>query len=149
MPDAPPQPNPIAALNTLLDFELASVFHFFGDNLPFFDPASAPLRQPVLAMIAASRRRERELSDMIDRLGGDAIARGLQSEEQNIAYLSIRYLLPRLLQAKRIAIARWHAALEQLGLESPAAALLQRQLAELETELAALSGSATLPLAPH
>jgi hypothetical protein len=96
-------------------------------------------------MVVASHRRTRELSNTIDDLGGTPIPRGLQLEDQYLAYLSLKFLLPRLINAKELAIARWEAARNLVGTRSPEAAeLLDRHLAEYRADIAILRKAADL-----
>jgi hypothetical protein len=126
----------IATLNELLDVELASAFQFLGDGGIYFDHASATLRRPIAEMIASSHRRVDQLLELIDSLGGAAIARGLQMEEQNLAYLSVQFLLPGLIGAKEVAVGRWEAAIEGIGTAVPKVkAVLEGQLAEHRKQL--------------
>jgi hypothetical protein len=126
----------VAILNDLLDVELNSVFQFLGDSDPYFSRSNAAIHRPLAEMIAASHRRAKELGNLIDDLGGTPIPRGLQSEEQNVAYLSVEFLLPRLIGAKELAIRRWESAQDLLGNRSPRAArLLDVHLAEHRSHL--------------
>jgi hypothetical protein len=137
------QPAPVHLLNDLLDVELSSVFQFLRDGGMYLDRTTAAIHRPLAEMIAASHRRVNELAKMIDELGGTPIERGMQIEEQNLSYLSLRYLLPRLVGAKELAVARWEAALNRLGDRfPPATQLLEAQLAEHRAHLAILSKAA-------
>jgi hypothetical protein len=109
--------------------ELSSAFRILGDSGTYLDRSTASIRRPLAEMIAASHRRVNELAKLIDDLGGIPIARGLQIEEQNLAYLSLKFLLPRLVGAKELAIERWKRARDLLGGRAPkAAVVLDRQL---------------------
>jgi hypothetical protein len=143
MKDSAVQPEVIDILNDLLDLEINSVFQFLGDSAPYLNHNNASFRRPLAEMIAASHRRAGELSDMIDDLGGTPIPRGLQTEDQYLAYLSLKFLLPRLIGAKELAIARWERARSLLGTQSPrAAALVDKHLAEHRADLAILQRAA-------
>jgi hypothetical protein len=90
-------------------------------------------------MIAASHRRTAELSKLIDDLGGAPVSRGSRSEELYEAYLSLKYLLPRMIKEKALAIARYETSQRLLGDRSAdASAMVERHLAELRAELATL-----------
>lgn len=139
------QPDVIEVLNDLLDLELNSVFQFLGESAPYLNHGNAALRRPLAQMVVASHRRTRELSNTIDDLGGTPIPRGLQLEDQYLAYLSLKFLLPRLINAKELAIARWEAARNLVGTRSPEAAeLLDRHLAEYRADIAILRKAADL-----
>lgn len=144
MQDAADQSAVLNILNDLLDVEVNSVFQFLGDSGTYLDRSTAPIRRPLAEMIAASHRRVDELVQCIDALGGTPIARGLQIEEQNLAYLSLKFLLPRLVGAKELAIARWESVYQLLRDRAPAAAsLIEKQLAEHRSHLSILMQAAT------
>jgi hypothetical protein len=124
MKDPANQSAVIDILNDLLDVELNSVFQLLGDSDIYMDRSNAAFRRPLAQMLAASPRRASELSKLIDDLGGIPIPRGLQAAEQNVAYLSLKFLLPRLVAAKELAIARWETAIKTFGDRSREATLL-------------------------
>jgi bacterioferritin (cytochrome b1) len=133
----------IEILNDLLDAELNSVFRFMGEGSPYLSRATADVRRPLAEMVTSSQRRAQELYDLIEQLGGSPIPRGLQPEEQYLAFLSLKFLLPKLVDAKKLAIERYENAKRALGNRSPeATAVLDRHLAEHREQLAILEKAA-------
>ncbi len=129
----------IDTLNSLLEAEINSLVRFMDEGSPYLGRASVELRRPLLAMVTTSRRHADELADLIDALGGIPAPRGIQPEEQYLAYLSIKFLLPKLAEDKRLMIERYTNALAALA-EAPAEVreLLQRHLNTHQDDLAVL-----------
>src|SRR3954465_6082379 len=92
----------IDALNSLLDAELNSVFRFMGEGSPYLSRATAEVRRPLAEMVTSSDRRAGEIYSLIESLGGTPIPRGLRPEEQYLAFLSLKFLLPKLVTEKQL-----------------------------------------------
>lgn len=124
----------IDALNSLLEAEQNSIFRFMEEGSPYLSRATVHLRQDVARMAAAHQRHAQELYELIDSLGGAPIPRGLAPEEQYLAYLSLKFLLPKLVEASALTIQRYDNALKAIrGIPNAPAqvtALLNRQQAE-------------------
>ena len=106
-------PAPVAVLDvigSLLDAENNSLFRFMGEGSPYLGRASAEMRKPLLEMVATGERHMAELAELIESLGGSPSPRGVQPEEQYLAYLSIKFLLPKLLEDKNLMIERYENA---------------------------------------
>jgi bacterioferritin (cytochrome b1) len=130
-------------LNDLLDDELNSVFRVLADNAPYLGRSAGAIRQPLAEIEKSCLRRANELADLIVALNGTPIARGLQSQQQNLGYLSLSFLLPKLIAAKEIAVQRWTTALSAVTNRSTRAkALLENQLYEHEIQLLQLMRAA-------
>jgi hypothetical protein len=146
MIDTPPMSSvPVATveiLNDLLDAELNSAFRFMGEGSPYLSGATAAVRKPLAEMVGASTRRAHELYDLIESLGGSPVPRGLRSEEQYLAFLSLKFLLPKLVHEKNLAIQRLQNAIagERAAPATPPEVLelLNAHLAELQAELKSL-----------
>src|SRR4051794_35491890 len=93
---APPPVAVIDALNGLLEAEENSIFRFMGEGSPYLSRASAEIRRPLNDMVLAGQRRAMDLADLIDRLGGVPATRSIQPEEQYLAFLTLKFLLPKL-----------------------------------------------------
>lgn len=104
----------VDVLNSLLEAEQNSIIRFLGPGSPYLTTATAKLRDDLAEMVAANDTRSAELAAAIDRLGGSPLPRGLQPEEQYLAYLSLRFLLPKAADAKQLLIDRYDNALAQL-----------------------------------
>jgi hypothetical protein len=138
----------VEILNDLLDAELNSVFRFMGEGSPYLSGATAAIRKPLAEMVEASTRRAHELYDLIESLGGSPVPRGLRSEEQYLAFLSLKFLLPKLVHEKTLAIKRLENAIAGVRSvpERPPEVmrLLESHRAELQRELTALEQSTKL-----
>ena len=97
----------IAQLNDLLDAELNSVFAYLGHSTPYLDRTHATMRKSLAGMVTSSQKRAERLVQLIESLDGSPIVRGMQMGEQHLAYLTIQFLLPKLIEAKRRDIARY------------------------------------------
>jgi hypothetical protein len=132
----------VEILNDLLDAELNSVFRFMDESSPYLSGATAAVRAPLAAMVEASTRRAHELYDLIESLGGSPVPRGLRAEEQYLAFLSLKFLLPKLVNEKHLAIKRVENAIT--GIQTAPATppevleMLRAQLAEMQGELKSL-----------
>src|SRR5881275_904767 len=83
----------VDALNSLLEAEQNSIFRFMQEGSPYLGRATAEVRRPLQEMVRASYRHCAELSATIESLGGVPRPRGLQPEEQYLAFLSLKFLL--------------------------------------------------------
>jgi hypothetical protein len=129
----------IDALNALLEAELNSIFRFMGEGSPYLSRAAAEVRRPLLEIVTAGQRRAQELADMIDSLGGYPVPRSIQPEEQYLAFLTLKFLLPKLADAKRLTIERYENAVSAMKVAPPhVLAMLKSHIAELKTELQTL-----------
>src|SRR4051812_11854332 len=103
--------SPVAVidqLNELLEAEVNSIFRFMGEGYPYLNRASAEVRTPLQQMVETIDRRAGALVGMIERLGGTPrIARGIDREEQYLAFLSLKFLIPKLVDSKKLLIQRY------------------------------------------
>jgi len=133
----------VDALNSLLEAELNSVFRFMGEGSPYLHKATADVRQPLQEMVNTSERHAGELHGMIDYLGGVPVPRSLRPEEQYLAFLSLKFLLPKLVDAKNLTIRRYENALRALPhAPSEVRDLLNAHLATHREQLKLLEKSA-------
>src|SRR5438270_652894 len=133
----------VDALNSLLEAEQNSVFRFMGEGSPYLSRASAEVRRPLQQMVQTSYRHCGELHSLIEHLGGDPRPRGLQPEEQYLAFLSLKFLLPKLVNAKKLTIRRYENTLKSIG-KGPddVNEILNAHLAEHRAELQVLEKAA-------
>src|SRR5580693_7973257 len=97
----------IDALNSLLEAEANSIFHFVGAGSPYLDHAGPEIRQPLEDMRRHLDQHEAELSQLIRDLGGEpSTPPKPRAEDQFLDYLSLKFLLPKLVDAKRLMIER-------------------------------------------
>jgi hypothetical protein len=134
---------PVAILDTLgalLDSEVQSVFRFMGEGSPYLSRATADVRRPLQEMVETNQRHVRELADLIESLGGvPRLMPGVSPEEQFLAFLSLKFLLPKLVNEKELVIRRYENALAALrGAPPEVRGLLESHLAEQREQLKVL-----------
>src|SRR3954466_14296430 len=99
-------------LNSLLEAELNSVFRFMGEGSPYLSRATVEVRRPLQEMVLAERRRAREIADPLGALGSVPTPMvGIRRDEQYLAFLSLKFLLPKLVEEKKLHIQRYENAL--------------------------------------
>ena len=102
------------ALNSLLESEQNSIFRFMDEGSPYLSRATVEVRRSLQEMAKASEWHAEQLYRLIDRLGGTPRPRGLQPEEQFLAYLSLKFLLPKLVTEKELMIRRFENAMRAI-----------------------------------
>jgi bacterioferritin (cytochrome b1) len=140
MAAAPAAPVAVVdALNALLEAEQNSIFRFMGEGSPYLSRATVEIRRPLQQMMDTSYRHCGQLYALIEHLGGDPRPRGLQPEEQYLAFLSLKFLLPKLVDAKKLTIRRYENTLKSVE-NSPdeVTEMLRRHIAEHRDELKVL-----------
>jgi hypothetical protein len=152
MPMATSSRPPVAVvdlLNSLLEAELNSVFRFMGEGSPYLSRASAEVRKPLQEMVLAEHRRAGELANLIESLGTVPTPAGaIRRDEQYLAFLSLQFLLPKLVIEKKLHIERYENALRELQrhklpqLPGEVIPLIEAHLSQLRQELAALEDAA-------
>jgi bacterioferritin (cytochrome b1) len=122
----------IDTLNRLLEAEVNSIFRFVGESSPYLDRATADIRRPLAELHDLSARHARELAELIESLGGvPRVAHRVRTEEQYLAFLSLKFLLPQLIAEKDLILTGYQDARRSLGAEhSEVAAALTRIEAE-------------------
>ena len=144
---APMSSVPVAILDTLgslLEAEVQSIFRFMGEGSPYLSRATAEVRRPLAEMVATNARHVRELAELIDLLGGTPqMMRHVQPEEQFLAFLSLKFLLPKLVDEKKLTIRRYDNALSALrGAPPEVTQLLEAHNAEHRAQLQVLEHAA-------
>ena len=133
-------------LQGLLEAEQASVFRFMRSGSPYLTRATLETRDRVERMAAGTDRRVRELGELIERIGGMAHLRPVQPENQYLAFLSLKFLLPKLAGSKHVTIERYENALRALkGASAEVRGVLERQLVEHREESALLEAERGSP----
>ena len=131
----------IDLLISLLDAEHNSVFRLMGEGSPYLRQAPPEVRQRLAEMVRSCHHHGEELADLIRRLGGTPPPQPpLPQEDQLIGYLSLKFLLPKLVNTKELMIERYQNALRAIGKEGPPEVpqLLRRHLALLREDLTVL-----------
>src|SRR5581483_10887081 len=93
----------VDTLNALLEAEQSSIIRFMGEGYPYLNRANVEIRRPLQEMVATIDQRAARLASQIESLGGvpSFAPRGIDREEQYLAFLSLKFLLPKLVEAKR------------------------------------------------
>jgi len=132
----------IDALNALLESQQNSIIRFMGDSSPYLGGAPAGIRQTLRQLLDNNLKRSEELYRLIEKLGGSPRPRGLQPEEQYLSYLSLKFLLPKIADAKELIIRRYENSLQALKNTPPEViGLLERQLGEHHAEMELLKAA--------
>jgi hypothetical protein len=134
----------IDTINGLLEAELNSVFRFIKEGSPHVSRASADVRRPLMELNELSRRHARELANLIESLGGRPAPRQLpRMQDQYFAYLSLKFLLPKLVNEKQLMIQRYENAKRAIGKDhAHVMAILNRIEAEEQRYLDVLKKAA-------
>ena len=129
----------IDSLNSLLEAEANSIFHFVGQGSPYLNQAGPAVRNTLEELARHLDAHQSELSHLIRALGGQpATPTPPLAEEQYLSYLSLRFLLPKLVDAKELMIERYKNALTAVEHDPKAVEVLQRHLAEMQQDLVIL-----------
>lgn len=132
----------VDVLSGLIEAEQSSIFAFMDSGSPYLNRAAVDVRHKVEAIARANQGRVGELSALVDQLGGNLRTAPLSAETQYLAYLSMKYLVPKLVEAKRASIERCQNATRALR-DAPddIAQTLQRHLAQHQAELESLQAT--------
>ncbi|MDB5296220.1 MAG: hypothetical protein JWO31_2203 [Phycisphaerales bacterium] len=133
----------VDALCSLLEAEQSSLFRSVADGSPYLGRASVDVRKAVAYVAAADDRRSGELWRMIESLGGQPRPRAVRPADQMLAYLSVKFILPKLVEAKELLAQRYRNALAAVAdADGPAVELLRRHLGEHAGEAVVLQQAA-------
>jgi hypothetical protein len=140
-------PLPVAvadALVTLLDSERSSIFRLTGENSPYLNNAAPNLRKLLQTMADESVRNEHELADLL-RPGDGAVVNSsrVRPDPSYLEFLSLKFMLPKLANAKGVLIRYYENALRALGNDGAEVKLvLRRHLNQHEADLSLLKRAA-------
>jgi hypothetical protein len=129
------------ALVTLLDAERSSIFRLTGSGSPFLDGAGADLRMMLQTMAEESTRNEKELADLL-RPGDGAVVNSsrVRPDPSYLEFLTLRFLVPKLANAKGGMIRYYENALRALGDDgAEVRQVLRRHLDQHKTDLRLLT----------
>jgi len=134
----------VDVLGELLDAERNNVIRFMGEGSPHLSRATAEIRAPLQEMVNANARHVRDLGETIIALGGNPSPMPpIVSEEQYLAFLSLKFLLPKLVHAEKLTIQRYENALGALAdASAEVRRLVESQLAEHRQQLQTLQSAA-------
>jgi len=150
MPTLTNHPAPVAVvdlISSLLESTVNSIFRFIEEGSPHVSRATVEIRRPLQEMVVANHRRAGELAALLESLGGQPTVQSTVSpDEQYLAFLSLKFLLPKLVGEKKLCLQHYDNALEgvkrlpQVPPEVPA--LFTRHREQQRQELAALEAAA-------
>ena len=96
-------------------------------------------------MVLTIEPRVLRLAELIERLGGtpDSSPRGIDREEQYLAFLSLKFLLPKLVNAKKLIIEHYENAVRALkGGDREVLSAIRSLMSEHKAQLEALDRAA-------
>ena len=129
----------VDALNALFEAEQMSIFRFLKEGSPHLERADETIKQQLDEMVRINRRHARETFNLITQLGGVPRARGAMPEDPLLAFLSLKFLLPKLVETKKLCIERYENTRRSMGVPPPEVDdMFQRHLADLQAELVTL-----------
>ena len=130
-------------LQGLLEGEQSSLFRFMNEGTPYLTRATVETRALVNEIARTNLRHCSQLTHVIEDHGGITRMPRPQGEEQYLAYLSLKFLIPRLAQDKRESIERYENALKSLiAAPQNIRALLEAHLATHRNQLQQLQSAA-------
>ncbi len=100
----------IDVLNDLLAAEQASLIHRLGESHPFVDETAAADWAAVEQLIADALAHERDLAEMIQRLGGTPSPSQHDTATGGLHYVALPHLMPELRAALGALIAAYDSA---------------------------------------
>jgi hypothetical protein len=110
----------IDTLNGLLEAEVNSIFAFVMTGSPYLNEASAELRHLMEEMHQVCNQHRKDLAKLIESLGGVPRVRNhVPAEEQYLSYLSLKFLLPKLVVEKDLLLTRFENAQATIDPEFP------------------------------
>jgi hypothetical protein len=122
----------IDTLNGLLEAEVNSIFCFVMSGSPYLGEASADLRKLMEEMDHACHQQRKIMADLIGSVGGVPRVRNrVPVEEQYLSFLSLKFLLPKLVAEKDLLLTRFENARATIGNDYPH---VQKVLDEIEGE---------------
>jgi len=130
-------------LSGLLEGEQASLFRFMNEGTPYLTRATVDVKRTVNGVAQTNLLHCAQLMRAIEAYGGVTRPPRATGEEQYLAYLSLKFLLPRLAQDKRESIERYENALKSLaGAPDDVRRMLESHLATHRRQLQLLQDAA-------
>jgi hypothetical protein len=130
-------------LNGLLEGEQTSIFRFMNEGTPYLTRATVETRRTVNDIARTNLRHCGQLAQLIQDNGGVVRPAWPQGEDQYLAYLSLKFLLPKLAHDKGESIERYENALKSLaGAPQGVRAVLEAHLATHRRDLGVLQRAA-------
>jgi hypothetical protein len=138
----------VDVLASLLESTVNSIFRFMDEGSPYLSRATAEVRKPLQEMVLANHRRAAELAALLEALGAPTtVMASPQINEQYLAFLSLKFLLPKLVDEKKLCLKRYENAITGTAnlpqVPPEVLQLLSAHRDEQQRELAALEHAAT------
>ena len=139
------------ALVTLLDAERSSIFRLTGTGSAFVEGAGSEIRTILQGMAEESTRNERELADLLRPADGAVVnSSRVRPDPSYLEFLTLRFMLPKLANAKGVLIRYYENALRALGNDGvEVREVLRRHLDQHKADLALLTRAAADNRASH
>lgn len=131
----------VDALNSLLEAEADSIFRVMGKGSVYLERLPESLRPPILKLAEDANRHAHDLRNLIAQLGGTPVRTDhIQPDEHYLKFLPPKFLLPKLVGAKKLCVSRYENTLAAIGREAPPEVLsvLKKHLVEYEADLETL-----------
>lgn len=124
------------------------MFRTLSDDSPVVAKVPDAVRQPLRALHDTNARHSQELAGAIRQLGGTPHPRPAP-DDPYLKYLSLKFLLPKLVTEKELMMRRYENALRALPKTAPkdVTDLLQRQRAEQAGHVDTLTAAADREIA--
>ncbi len=137
----------IAVLNELLVAEQCNPAGRLLESTVFVSDVSSEAEGVVRGMIEATTEHRRALTALIRRLGGEPGPRGNDVMSGDLHFQELGGAVQRVTSGQRRLIALYQRALERLGDEPEAAAVVSQIVEQHRTDLSALEHAACHPAA--
>jgi len=133
-------------LQSLYEAERTSMFRLLGEGAPAIGPVPARVHELLRRLYDVNRQHIDELAAVIRRLGDMPRAKPpaeLTSDESYLKFLSLQFLLPKLVREKELMIERYENALRALPSDTPEdlTSLLRGQMADQAANVDALEAA--------
>jgi hypothetical protein len=126
----------------LFEAEEGSLFRFMREGSPYLTRATVETRREIETMAETSVRHAAEIAALIEQFGGSIGLAAVHPGNQYLSYLSLKFLIPKLADAKRRMLERYENALRALK-DAPVEVLdlLKRHIDEHRRELTSLEAN--------
>src|SRR3954469_18309892 len=102
----------VDVLASLLESTVNSIFRFMDEGSPYLSRATAEVRRPLAGMVASNHRRAAELAALLESIGAPTtVMASPQVNEQYLAFLSLKFFLPKLVAEKKLCLKHYENAI--------------------------------------
>lgn len=132
----------LAVLNELLVAEQCNPAGRLWESTVFVSDVNSEAEGVVRAMVEATVEHRRSLTALIRRLGGEPGPRGNDVMSGDLHFQELGEAVPRVISEQRRLIALYQRALERLGDEAEAVAVVRQIVEQHRADLSALERAA-------